>query len=261
MINLNKKDSIEYISSGLFKSDGDWCHPHRTIDSYEIIFMNKGCAYICEDSENYTVKENDVLFLEPGKEHYGFRTSTDHVSFFWLHFITDSERYKHIEKHFSVSNPSALKTLFSQCLHTVNTPAYTSVCADLYTALIAEEILCCVISAPGNYLATQIKEYISLNTDKALTVKSIAARFGYHENHISRIFKETYGVLLRDYIADRRLAHARNLLHTTLYTVDRISQILSFKSENHFVKFFKYHTNITPTEYRNAYPNTHTNKS
>lgn len=156
-----------------------------------------------------------------------------------------------------------MKTLFSKCLHTVNTPAYPSVCADLYTALIVEEILCTdvSVSTSQNYLASQLKEYILLNTEKELTVKSIANVFGYHENHISRIFKDTYGILLRDYISEQKIAYAQNLLHTTLYTVAHISKLLSFKTENHFVKYFKYHTGLTPTEYRNTYTNTHTNKS
>lgn len=59
----------------------------------------------------------------------------------------------------------------------------------------------------------------------------------------------------------RKHSYARALLNTTLYTVNQISRQLSFKSENHFVKFFKYHTHITPSEYRNSYTNIHINKA
>lgn len=263
MITLNKNENIEYISCGLFKSDGAWCHPRRIIDSYEIIFMYEGNAYITEDGHEYTLSKNDILFLEPGKEHFGFRTSEEYVSFAWLHYKTDCERYKSLVKHFHLTNSSALKTLFSQCMHTVNTPLYDSACTELYTALFIEQILydCKINTMPQNHLAAQIKEYITVNTDKNLSVQAVAEYFGYHENHISRIFKSAYGIQIKNYILEQKLEHARALLSTTLYTVGQIARMLSFKSENHFVKFFKYHTGITPTSYRNTYTGMHVNKS
>lgn len=263
MIYLNENEYIEYVSSGLFKSDGSWRHPRRVTDSFEIIFMYDGTAYIGEEGEEYVLRKNDVLFLERGKEHYGFRTSEEFVSFAWLHFVTNSEKYKAIKKCFTASNPNALKNLFSQCMHAVNTPNYDRVCADLYTALFAEEIL--RSSRPGtasaNMLAASIKEYVNANADKNLSVSGVADRFGYHENHTSRVFKSAYGTGLKEYILKRKIEYAEALLGTTLYTVGRIAYMLSFKSENHFIKFFKYHTGLTPTEYRNTYINTHVNKS
>lgn len=263
MIHFNENEYTEYISSGLFKSDGNWRHPKRVIDSYEIIFMYEGNAYICEDGREYILSKNDILFLEPGKEHYGFRTTEDFVSFAWLHYKTNCEKYKNMEKHFKVSNPSALKNLFTQCMHVANTPNYDPVCTDLYAALFAEEILFDykINSGHGNQLAAQIKEYVTVNTEKNLTVAKVAEYFGYNENHISRVFKAAYGIKLKDYISEKKTEYASALLCTTLYTVKQISRMLSFQSENHFIKFFKYHTEMTPTKYRNTYTNMHINKA
>lgn len=263
MIILNKNEKLEYISSGLFKSDGPWCHPKRVIDSYEIIFMHEGTIYICEDGIEYTLKKNDVLLLEPGKEHFGYRTSEQNVSFSWLHYQTNHEEYTIFQKNFTATDHYTLKTLFSQCLHTANTPDYNKISLDLYTALIIEELLKIIKTATGNgsYLAAQIKEFVLLNIEQNISVKMIAEHFGYHENHISRVFKSAYNTLLKTYIANQKLEYARNLLHTTLYSIKQIAQMLSFKSENHFIKFFKYHTKMYPSEYRNTYCNTHINKS
>ncbi len=236
--------------------------PTKIIDTYEIIFMYEGTAWICEDGTEYILNKDDMLFLEPSKEHYGFRTSENFVSFSWIHFHTDCEKYKNLPKYFHISNSTALKALFSQCLHIVNTPIYDNVCADLYTALYIEEIIYGTKNfVSQNYLASQIKEYITLNTEKSICIKNIAKQFGYHENHISRVFKNAYGITLKKYIDCRKLEYSKTLLNTTLYPIGQISQMLSFKSENHFIKFFKYHTHITPSEYRNTFTATHVNKS
>ncbi len=263
MITLNENGTLKYVSSGLFQSDGSWIHPRVTIETYEIIFMYEGTAYICEDGTEYILHPDDVLILDPGREHYGFRVSEEYVSFSWLHLKTSCDRYKNLPKHFHASNPAMPKTLFSQCMHIANTPGYDPVCTDLYTALYIEEIICngSAVSVSKNRLAAQVKEYVNLNIEKDLTVRLVSEHFGYHENYISKVFKAAYGVLLSRYIVNQRLAYARALLNTTLYTVNQISRQLSFKSENHFVKFFKYHTHITPSEYRNSYTNIHINKA
>jgi len=254
--------NVEYCFSGLFKSDGIWKHPERVIDSYEIIFMHEGTAYIGEEDCRYTLGKNDVLFLEPGKRHYGFKESTEFVSFSWIHFKTTKENYKNLPKHMQITEPYILKNLLSQCLHTANTPSYDRICCDLYTALIIEEILTLekATGFSGKYLSVQIKEWIRVNIEKDITVGMIAKEMGYHENHISRVFKSAYSVGIKEYIADMRLENIKNLLSTTLYTIKQIAHMLSFKSENHLIKFFKYHMNMTPTEYRNTYVNTRINK-
>ena len=117
MITLNENGTLKYVSSGLFQSDGSWIHPRVTIETYEIIFMYEGTAYICEDGTEYILHPDDVLILDPDREHYGFRVSEEYVSFSWLHFKTSCDRYKNLPKHFHSSNPAMPKTLFSQCMH------------------------------------------------------------------------------------------------------------------------------------------------
>lgn len=262
MIKINGSHNFEYIMAGILKSDENWCHPRRIKDSYEIIFMYDGVAYIGEDGIEYTLHKDDILFLEPGREHYGIKPSGENVSFAWIHYFTDYEPYKNLPKYFHADDPYTLKTLFSQCLHTANTPNYSPVCADYYTALIAEEVLRLKNQSTlaQSYLASRIKDFVDLNTDNNLSVNAIAEHFGYHENHVSRIFKTAYSMPLKEYITRRQIEYARNLLNTTLLTVHQISNLLSFKSENHFIKFFKYHTKMTPSEYRNSYTGTHSNK-
>ena len=111
MIELSTQANVEYISSGLFRSDGVWQHPKRVIDSYEIIFMHEGIAYIYEDGIEYTLKKNDILVLEPGKLHYGFKESKEFVSFSWIHFKTTKENYKNLPKHMQITEPYILKNL------------------------------------------------------------------------------------------------------------------------------------------------------
>lgn len=68
MITLNENGTLKYVSSGLFQSDGSWIHPRVTIETYEIIFMYEGTAYICEDGTEYILHPDDVLILDPDRD-------------------------------------------------------------------------------------------------------------------------------------------------------------------------------------------------
>ena len=253
---------IKYCSSGLFKSDRVWIHPKRIIDSYEIVFMEKGTAYIEENAIQYELNENDILILEPGKEHFGYKPSKNRVSFYWVHFYSENFNTDETGKYLHISEPFALKTLFVQLLHTANTPGYSPRCFDMFCALISEEILFRSKNASeqGSTLAVNIKEWIRININKNPTVKSVSEEFGYHENYISRVFKSSFGIGIKEYIIDTKIKNAKNLLNTTLYSVKQIAGITGYKDENLFIKFFIYHTGMTPTKYRNMYSNTHINK-
>lgn len=260
MLELNGKKRIEYVSSGLFRSVDMWCHPERIIDSFEVIFVLKGEVHIREEETEYALRENDLLLLEPSKLHVGTKTSADEVSFYWFHFNTDVEIPW---KRLKIENAYSLKTMMSQLLHITNTAGYSSESHDLICALLLEEIGFCAsgdITSPTS-LSVEIKEYIRLNISKPLTVKGVAEHFGYHENYIGKIFKSVNGVGMKQYIADIKIKKAKELLNTTLYTVKEIGFLLGFSGENNFIKFFKYHSGLTPTEHRNIYTNIHINNA
>ena len=75
----------DYCFGGLFKSEDSWIHPDALINTNEIIFVTKGTVFIEEDGAEYTLRENDVLYLEKGKPHGGFKESCG-VEFYWIHF-------------------------------------------------------------------------------------------------------------------------------------------------------------------------------
>ena len=134
--------------------------------------------------------------------------------------------------------------------------------ADLFSATIVREIKSKIQNSGENVpvLAARIKEWLNASISEGVTVKQTAQHFGYNENYIARFFKHIFGVGIKDYINSVKTNNAKNLLSTTMASVKEISAMLSFPSENAFVKYFKYHTGLTPSEYRNIYVNMHINK-
>ena len=56
MICVEENVDISYKFSGLFLTNEEWIHPKRKIDTYEIIYMQQGTAFIQEEGTSYILK-------------------------------------------------------------------------------------------------------------------------------------------------------------------------------------------------------------
>lgn len=96
-------------------------------------------------------------------------------------------------------------------------------------------------------------EYLGENLfSPELSVSDIAAACSVSEVYLRRIFKEAYGIAPRQYIQERRIAYARELLRETRESVTEIAEACGFSSVYHFCRAFKLVQGVTPGEYRRS---------
>lgn len=93
-----------------------------------------------------------------------------------------------------------------------------------------------------NYIATHINE--------PLTVYDIADKLYQNRSYLSRIFKSEVGQNLSDYILERKLLEAQDLLRFSNRSISEISNFLAFSSQSYFQTVFKKQFGITPLHYR-----------
>lgn len=68
--------------------------------------------------------------------------------------------------------------------------------------------------------------------------------------YLSKIVKETSGRSVPDWLSELLILDAKNMLRHTDITIKEISARLNFPSQSFFFRFFKNHTGLTPTQYR-----------
>lgn len=248
--------SLVFESAGLFLSRGEWIHGTRILSSYEIIFMLSGKVYIKEEEKNYALEKDDLLLLTPGRKHGGVKPSRG-VSFYWLHFDTDT---KFDDNCFHFKDTARLSGLFKMLLHIVNTPFYPVSSAEYMTKIILNEIeFLSEKSVAENNPAYMAAEYIASNIGTRPTVTDVAEHLGYNADYLCRLFRSAYGITLKNFIAEETVKKAKILLTETGKSIGSVSETLGFENENLFAKFFKYHEGITPSKYISMCYNTHIN--
>ncbi|GGG19866.1 AraC family transcriptional regulator [Paenibacillus aceti] len=97
---------------------------------------------------------------------------------------------------------------------------------------------------------SQIINYIHENYNRRLTLDDISRRFYLSQSHLSRIFKESTGFTLIEYINSIRVKEASTMLKNSKLTVSEIAEIVGFESLTHFGRIFKGIVGVPPLKYR-----------
>lgn len=86
--------------------------------------------------------------------------------------------------------------------------------------------------------------------DPELSVKRICAEVGISHTYMCRLFKEKYGMTLKKYLIQARIAEAARLLKSTDLSVKEIAFAVGFGDYPNFLKAFRENRGISPTTWR-----------
>jgi AraC-like DNA-binding protein len=89
-------------------------------------------------------------------------------------------------------------------------------------------------------------------TDSKLQVQYFAERLNLHPNYLNSVIKSKTGRTVNDWISERTISAAKNLLMSTSYSSKEIAYRLGFSEPTHFSRFFKKQTQLSPGTYRKS---------
>lgn len=96
-------------------------------------------------------------------------------------------------------------------------------------------------------------DYIQLHLQEAISVAQIAEHVSLNRSYFSLLFKRETGASVSDYIREKRIEAAQNMLKFSGFSLREIANYLAFNSQSHFASVFKAHTGMTPGAYRQKY--------
>ncbi len=96
-------------------------------------------------------------------------------------------------------------------------------------------------------------DYIYVHIRERITIEMLAEHTGLSSSYLSRLFKQETGISVSDYIREKKIEKAQNLLKFCDYSLVEITNYLSFSSQSHFIQLFKDYTGMTPKKYRDIH--------
>ena len=95
--------------------------------------------------------------------------------------------------------------------------------------------------------------YIDQHYMDDIGLDDVAAFSGFSKYYFSRVFKQKLGMSLSDYLRNKRLGVAEDMLIHTQKSVQEVANASGFGSIATFNRVFKENKHITPTRYREIY--------
>lgn len=94
--------------------------------------------------------------------------------------------------------------------------------------------------------------YIHENLDTELSVESIAKNANISKSAMYRRFQSCFGCTVSEYITEKRIEKATELLTKSNLSVEEISRVVGFSSGSYFSKIFKKKRGISPSQFKNS---------
>jgi len=158
---------------------------------------------------------------------------------------------------------TVLKRAVAQMGISLTNPADTGMLSELMELSCAEEIelwgknhvhRLILQTDRGNSknmdIFNKIFNYTNRNFNKDITLESAASEAGVTSQYLSKIFKEKCGVNFIDYVTEKRMEYAKELLRNSRENIRKISKMAGYEDANYFCRIFKKGYGISPKQYR-----------
>ncbi len=241
----------------------DHCH-----NFVELILVLDGSGYVYIDNVRHFVNKGDIVIYNAGQKHHEVGSLNNPFS---LNFIAfDNIKLSNVaENHLISPNfPSIYATgahfeTFENYASTLinelvlRESYYTEIISNTLRILVAmtyrlinnKQNTASLISS--NKIIANALVYLDLNYLKNFTIEDVAQYCFTSKFHLIHLFKKIQGITILDYIMNKRINYAKNLLKETNSKINEISLLTGFNNLNYFCKSFKKIEQCTPTEYRN----------
>ena len=226
----------------------------------EIFWCESGSGEFRLPGQKFTLTAGEVAYLLPGEWHdlrplqqpwkYHWITLDHKNSAMWL------EAFGFIRRPFQAGSfPSEL---FQSLVDSINqgTTSGDRRSAHLVHALLlaATEMRDGTNLQTASNLVTKCREIINSDyTNPNLNVNELAEILHVHRATLFRSFKQTYKITPSQYLQNRRLHHAMELLKAGRHSMKEVAQLSGITDANYLTKLIRRKSGFSPRDFRASY--------
>ncbi len=241
------KDVSHYCNVSLKKCGEILRH---TIPYYDFTFVLEGTMVYYANDKKIILQKNDAIFLPPGTVRsreegdgqvrfvsFNF-TTLEGVDFAFSLYMQGCIT-QNIRKLVSQYPPSHLSSFYhakEKCVSMLN--------------YILFELLDAVSIKSDNEHVIKMMYYIEEHITEDLRLQTISAQMNLSREYTSYIFKKETGKTLTDYVNERKLLLAKELIQNGEMSLTDIAAYLGYENYNYFSRLFKRYMEISPVMFK-----------
>ncbi|OAX51090.1 response regulator transcription factor [Paenibacillus sp. AD87] len=104
----------------------------------------------------------------------------------------------------------------------------------------------------GSNMIRQVQQWIDHHLGEDLSLQVIAGEVHLHPVYLSKMYKQSTGEGISDYIIRSRMERAVHLLKHTAMKIYEVGQEVGYNNTPYFIQVFRKHYGLTPQDFRNG---------
>lgn len=244
-----------------------WFLPNRTIHDHELVFITGGKGVFIIEGKKYPVKCGMLFYFYPGLIHSGETELIDPMNFFAVHFnfahVNFTDKIWNIESATSILPLSPVQQMnnyhiitkffrkINECWNN-KLPGYELLSRSLLEQVlyeIFEDMNDRTLNFSARLKMEKLINYIHQSIHTKITLKDLAKLVELTPEYLSKIFKETTGFSVIEFINKVKMDKAKVLLMEGNLKIKEVAEKLGFKDEFYFSRTFKKIEGICPSNY------------
>jgi AraC-like DNA-binding protein len=222
----------------------------REINYYDLTFVLSGRLLYRADGQMCEIKKNDAVFLRPGcqRERFALEEKVSYVSF---NFTTLENVDFPFDSFMKKCVNSDIRKLISAFPQSHILPYYNSrekLCNMLNFILLE------FLSSHGNNTVNEhvvdCMKYIDEHINEKMSLSTLAQYANISREYLSGIFRRETGKTVTEYINERKMQAAKELISVEKMSLSDVSEHLGYDNYNYFSRLFRRHFDISPVEMR-----------
>lgn len=265
---------IEHSSVRIWYSDVPWffdSHYHSAVEIIvpikgEVIYQVEGVEYAVQTGEVLIVPPNRVhnLRMEAGSERYLLLFEPDGIFGLRDMPLIDNllRNILYLDKQPELQE--TVRSLLLKCVECYENREFlwNSICYSYLTQMYVRLGQCYAahITPQRQEVRTMDPEivdsarlFIDQNFARELTLDDVSSFTGFSKYYFSRIFKQQLGVSFSEYLRQKRVSVAVELLIHSRQSIQEIAKSAGFGSISTFNRIFREAKNCSPGEFRRMY--------
>ena len=230
----------------------------RSLNSYLILYTKNGCGSLQTADSRFTLKEETLLFLDCRQSF-----SLSAAGNFWnfeTYFCSGSLPAAFYQKQsgmlYDLSSAAEIRRYFQMLEGNNKNPLYRNPVLDLKCinnlfsdlTLIEEENGQPQKNVPPYLL--YMKKCFDYSYANRYSLAAFEDELQISKYRLCREYTTVFGISPLQYLNQRRIDAAKDLLRTTNIPVHEVSTSVGFENTNHFINLFKRSAGMTPNVYR-----------
>ena len=216
----------------------------------DLTFVHEGQLSYILDGTAVTIGPGQAMYCPQGGSRYRVK-GTENAVYTSLNFRCAPESRLPLPYHLYETDSYDMRFYLNKIVDLYEHGGeYEKAKCDALMALVAFTLLENVTGSEENKYVADIKNYISCNWNKKLTLEEIAASAHLSPSYSSALFKESTGTSIMDYIINLRIVKACDMLKYSDRLVSEIAESVGFCDIFYFSRMFKKHMGVSPAKYR-----------